>query len=395
MNNQRNRKGKYAKVTSRKRLPLAVVILLDALLIGVILLTFATFHHVLPAMISEWERQAAMENAADPVPTGAPVHDVQEDNASASEDEQTIPEETVPDNRTEWQKKFADKFTDEVVKTANSYTSPEVSITLQTLSYGEGNKKVTYHVADIYVASLDNFVTHTANNEMRFFGTQDVLEMDAAANAILSLSGDFLTYQKGGFLMRNGQVYSQNDNLDSICVLFKDGTMETYEKKTYQIDELMKREPVQVWSFGPVLLDENGKARDWYSDVSTAVSYPNPRSAIGYYEPGHYVFILVDGRQNGYSKGMELPELARVFQELGCKVAYNLDGGGSAVMVYDHERYSVQSNGGDRNLGDILVIRDSYYTMEEPVEETVSETAAVETSGTEAPATTAEGEVTQ
>ena len=309
MSYRTNRKGKYAKASRKKRLPLAVVLLLDAVMVGVILLTFATFHHVLPAMVSRWETQKAMANMTEASPTDALLQDEEQnveqdtehDKASAPTEEETVPPETEPDNRTEWQKKFADKFTDEVVKTANSYTSPEVSITLQTLSYGEGNKKVTYHVADIYVASLDNFVTHTANNEMRFFGTQDVLEMDAAANAILSLSGDFMTYQKGGFLMRNGQVFTQNDNLDNICVLFKDGTMETYEKRTYQIDELMKREPVQVWSFGPVLLDENGKARDWYKDVSTAVSYPNPRSAIGYYEPGHYVFVLVDGRQNGYS----------------------------------------------------------------------------------------------
>jgi len=40
-------------------------------------------------------------------------------------------------------------------------------------------------------------------------------------------------------------------------------------------------------------------------------------------------------------------------------LAYNLDGGGSAVMVFNHERYSKQSNGADRELGDILVIRES------------------------------------
>jgi hypothetical protein len=114
-----------------------------------------------------------------------------------------------------------------------------------------------------------------------------------------------------------------------------------------------------VWSFGPPLLDENGNTMKSYN-VSTAVSFPNPRSAIGYYEPGHCCFVLVDGRQDGYSKGMTIPELAQVFQDLGCKAAYNLDGGGSAVMMFDHKTYSKQSNGADRKLGDLLVIRDSY-----------------------------------
>ena len=92
--------------------------------------------------------------------------------------------------------------------------------------------------------------------------------------------------------------------------------------------------------------------------MSTAVSYPNPRSAIGYYEPGHYCFVVVDGRQSGYAKGMSIPELAALFEELGCTKAYNLDGGGSAVMVFNHKRYSKQSNGGGRDLGDILLIRE-------------------------------------
>lgn len=384
MSNRRYRQGKFAKVKNRAGMPVATVILIDALLVGVILLTFAFFHHVLPAMISEFERQQALLQATEPeiVQTQspetepaetAPEHTEEttpgtEETESAETESTPATEATEPDNRTEWQIRFEDHFSDTVEITENSYRSPEVSILLETVSVGEGNDKITYHVADIYIASMANFTTYTANNEMRYFGTQEVMEMDAAANAILSLSGDFLTYQKGGFLMRNGEIYAQSSNFVSICVLYEDGTMETYEPKTYTIDEIIAKGAVQVWSFGPPLLDENGKAKEYYN-VSTAVSYANPRSAIGYYEPGHYLFVLVDGRQNGYSRGMRIDELAKIFEDRGCKLAYNLDGGGSAVMVFNHERYSKQSNGGDRKLGDILVIRESSLTGTETGEE--------------------------
>ena len=53
---------------------------------------------------------------------------------------------------------------------------------------------------------------------------------------------------------------------------------------------------------------------------------------------------------------MILMELADVFHNLGCKCAYNLDGGGSAVMTFNHEKFSKQSNGADRDLGDIVYI---------------------------------------
>lgn len=53
----------------------------------------------------------------------------------------------------------------------------------------------------------------------------------------------------------------------------------------------------------------------------------------GYYEPGHYCFLLVDGREPGYSRGMFLEEEAAIFEHLRCKAAYNLDGGHSSFMT--------------------------------------------------------------
>lgn len=45
--------------------------------------------------------------------------------------------------------------------------------------------------------------------------------------------------------------------------------------------------------------------------------------------------MVVDGRQTGYSRGMTLPELSQLFQDLGCKAAYNLDGGHSTMMAME------------------------------------------------------------
>ena len=56
---------------------------------------------------------------------------------------------------------------------------------------------------------------------------------------------------------------------------------------------------------------------------------------------------------------VENADLNEYFEELGCTKAYNLDGGGSDIMVFNQQRYSKQSNGGDRKLGDILYIREA------------------------------------
>ena len=367
MSYRNNRTGKFSSkpVRNRKNLPAWAVAIINALVTGVILLVFAFFHHVLPAMMSEMERQQALLNATEPpvIQTEAPtVFQTEPMPTEAATEEATEPTEAPvvtepPRELTEWQVKFAEHFSDEVVWTENSYKSPNVSITIETVSRGEGKEKQVYHVADIYIGSIDNFTTYTADGEIKYFGTQDVLEMNEESDALISISGDFITYQKGGFLRRNCEVHMETTNNVSICALFEDGTMETYDKKGYDIEDIKNRGAIQVWSFGPVLLDESGKVREKY-DMPSAVSFTNPRSAIGYYEPGHYCFVVVDGRQEGYSKGMSIPELAAVFEELGCAKAYNLDGGGSAVMAFNQKRYSKQSNGGDRKLGDILLIRE-------------------------------------
>lgn len=380
MDYRNNRTGKYSrdKQVKTNRKSAVLVILTDILVVGLILLTFAFFHHVLPAVVSEMQREneviATEKPTEDPAPTEPTALQTEPVESTEPQPEETVADTEAteaptepPKELTPWQVKFAEHFSDEVIMTENSYKSPNVSIEITTHTKGEGSAKQTYHVADIYVASLDNFVTYTANNELRYFSTQDVMEMHEISNAILSISGDFMTYQKEGFLMRNREIYSDNTNAASICVLFSDGTIEAYDGRTYDVDEIKSRDPLQVWTFGPVLLDENGHVRDKYK-VSSSVSQTNPRSALGYYEPGHYCFVVVDGRQSGYSTGMTIPELAAVFEELGCSVAYNLDGGGSAVMLFNEDRYSKQSNGGNRKIGDILLIREAPVGAEENVE---------------------------
>ncbi len=99
-------------------------------------------------------------------------------------------------------------------------------------------------------------------------------------------------------------------------------------------------DPWQAWCFGPALLDENGKAKDVFNSGLTG---PNPRTVLGYYAPGHYCFVVVDGRRSKYSAGMTFFQLSRFMESLGCKAAYNLDGGDSSVMAFDGRRVSSPS----------------------------------------------------
>ncbi len=99
---------------------------------------------------------------------------------------------------------------------------------------------------------------------------------------------------------------------------------------------------------GPVLVRQ-GEARPGRVHKSMD---RHPRSAIGWNQK-EILFVVVDGRQHGWSVGMTLPELANFLVKLGCEEAVGLDGGGSAELwfsgriknrpCYGHERLTANT----------------------------------------------------
>jgi exopolysaccharide biosynthesis protein len=68
---------------------------------------------------------------------------------------------------------------------------------------------------------------------------------------------------------------------------------------------------------------------------------------------------MIDGRQKGYSIGMNFAEMIDLSLRLGLTEAYNLDGGGSAIMVFNGKIINQPSGTGDaRSLPDMVVIGD-------------------------------------
>jgi exopolysaccharide biosynthesis protein len=173
-------------------------------------------------------------------------------------------------------------------------------------------------------------------------------------DAVLTISGDFYGNSEEGVVIRNGVLYRSVVNDADICVLFTDGTMKTYSPEEFDVDEVIQKGAWQAWTFGPELLDGSGNVLSSFNTTSY-LNEENPRCALGYIEEGHYIFVVVDGRDVGYSKGATLSELAQIMSDEGCLTAYNLDGGKSAAMVFDGEYVNQPSEGG-RTISDIVYI---------------------------------------
>lgn len=110
----------------------------------------------------------------------------------------------------------------------------------------------------------------------------------------------------------------------------------------------------------PELLSEGEKVGDLLvGENPSFAAQRHPRTAVGWDpEVGRIWLVVVDGRQGGYSVGMSLPELARLFEALGATEAINLDGGGSSVLVVLGRRVSRPSDEtGERAVVNALTLR--------------------------------------
>lgn len=311
----------------------------EILLTGLFLCIFALFHHVLPRM--GYMQQETMEPVA--LRTAPPT-------------ESAAPEELEEIASDDWRAKFSEHFTDETVWTDNSYSSPDVSITITTYQEEIDGSPQVWYVADIYVAQIENLQSFAENDSYSHYLVSRAERLAELSQGLITINGDYSNAQvNGGFFVRNGVLYNNIKTAYDICVMYWDGTMETYGPDEYTVEEILEKEPYQVWSFGPMLLDGDGQPLEKLN-ADYAIAISNPRSAIGYYEPGHYCFVTVDGRQYNWSVGLDIQQLAQVMSELGCKAAYNLDGGASALMTFHGSEYSRQST--TRNLGDIVLIRE-------------------------------------
>ena len=242
-------------------------------------------------------------------------------------------------------------FSDTPVLTERSYRSSGVSIAIESKTIdGTYGRRVVVHIADVYVRDVTSIRTQAAQGDFGMRYTRLVKDIAFDAGALLAIDGDSYTHVKKSFVIRNGVLYRDTpiENTD-LCVLYRDGVMETKKWGTFTAQEIIDSDPWQVWGFGPALLDKNGQSME----IRHELMGHNPRAAIGYYEPGHYCFVVVDGR--GVSVGMTLNSLSRFMADLGCKAAYNLDGGASAQMYWNGEIISDPCSKG-RVISDIIYI---------------------------------------
>lgn len=248
------------------------------------------------------------------------------------------------------------------VVTATSYVSGTTSIEISTVVKGTGSSRVTYYVADVIIGDGTQLRGGFAENKFGrniVKGTSDIAE---SYDAILAINGDYYGFRDNGILIRNGVLYRDNGARTGLAI-YRNGTMAVYDERTTTGADLLAAGVWNTMSFGPALVND-GEVQPGIDQGEVdnnfgirSIQGNNPRTGIGLIDTNHFVFVVVDGRSTGYSRGVTMTEFAQIFTDLGATVAYNLDGGGSATMYFNGALVNKpQGKDTERAISDILYI---------------------------------------
>ncbi|WP_264030108.1 phosphodiester glycosidase family protein [Cellulosimicrobium sp. SH8] len=245
----------------------------------------------------------------------------------------------------------------------DTYTSDGTSITVSRVTTGSGDDTVTYYVADVALSDMTDLRSAFAQDAFGTNITETTSDIAADNDAVLAINGDYYGFRDTGIVIRNGVVYRDEGAREGLA-LYRDGHVEVYDESTTDAQSLVDAGVWNTLSFGPALV-EDGEVVAGIDDVEVDTNVGNhsiqgeqPRTAIGVIDENHLVLVVVDGRQEGYSRGVTMTGLAEILQDLGATTAYNLDGGGSSTLYFDGEVVNSPSQGRERGTSDVLYVAD-------------------------------------
>lgn len=337
-------------------MPIWKIILIDFLILAVVLLAFANFHHINPIISYDIENPEQLPGIADsfetPDPTGSP-----EPFITDEPDPIDTPTDTPTDDPTTTETPSVEPVPTGVFlapgatpqETETSYLSENVKVVVTD----EQAYSSVFHVAEIWVRDVKYLKAAFPSGR---YGAKSKVAMAIAKdnNAFVATNGDQYSYRQG-LVVRNGVLYREKTLNEDIAILKNDGVLETYNGRTSDRKAIVagiKADGAwQVWTFGPMLLSDGQPMTTFNSTVTRA----NPRTAIGMIEPLHYLLITVEGRHGAGNVGVKMSELSQWFFDKGCKSAFNLDGGGTSIMALNGKQYGLVTSN-NRGVTDIIYV---------------------------------------
>lgn len=221
----------------------------------------------------------------------------------------------------------------ELIETVLSDTLIELhpGVDQASLHYkGQDGRLITLYVVAADLTNQKIAVRAATPNDSPEFSRQVVSEIarfaDALNNRVLAaVNGDFFVNSiPQGVVVKKGQIIKSDSRSDAgYFGIFKNGTPVISGYDHFQVN----KENIQEALGGYHMLIKSG-AKVQQGDTSV-----EPRTIVGYTGSNMVYFVVIDGRQTGYSLGMSFAQASDLLAALEVKEGINLDGGGSSTLV--------------------------------------------------------------
>ncbi len=226
------------------------------------------------------------------------------------------------------------------------YRSPGLSIVINRYEAAlKKNDSILWFEADIRCSPEEPMRAWlTEGRKTPGTAFRNPLETALKNRAVLAFSDDHFSDRRSkgrlvGIIIRDGTVYGDKTrrggsaafpNLDVLAV-FRDGSMKTFLSDAHTAQEYLDMGVAHTYAFGPILVRDGQLAeglleKGRYTDRA-------PRIALGMIEPYHYYLVAAKG-QSDDSQGVTVPWMAQRMLEAGVQEALNLDGGGTATLMF-------------------------------------------------------------
>lgn len=228
-----------------------------------------------------------------------------------------------------------------VFSSIDSILAPGVTQQINYAMSADG-KQMVYYVAtvDVNRDDLTIMANYNNNDPSKGWAMQRVQDQVAAMvknhshienfRPVVAINGDGFnttTGKPGGLLVMEGVEWHPVDG-DGFFAILKDGTAMIGTQAEYQTYKSQIQEA--IGAFGATLIKDGKIAVNKNSQYYTTRA---SRTAIGIKADGSVVMMVLDGRQEPFSCGGSMEEIAQIMYEAGCVRAVNLDGGGSTTYM--------------------------------------------------------------
>ena len=248
--------------------------------------------------------------------------------------------------------------------TEDGYEDASIRVQLETR---EAENDLIWRIAWVEIASPAQLRTAYFGKTVKSDTQNKISRLAPKMNAVIAINGDNYGQEKAkhSFVVRMGEVRQQKLNkTKDILIIDENGDFHTFINSA-GADTFAKdtgHTIVNAFMFGPALVKESEvvsiKREYGFNPEGT-----QPRAAIGQLDHLSYVLVIADNTTGSDKEGVTHQQLAKFMQELGCREAYNLDGGNSAVMMYNGKMLN-NKMGQERDVTDMI-----YFATAVPPEE--------------------------